>query len=163
MISLQRSRLSATSFTLVEVVLALGVIGFAIVAIIGVLPVGLSTGRSAQDETRAAQIAQDIFASLASQTQTNYNNATINQPPNFNYAVPLNRNYNYQPLGATNDGQLSPTYTSEPYKIFLSTNSSPTGFDAGFACKITVRVAWPGSAPSQNQTIRDFVRVVSRY
>ena len=42
-------------FSLVEVVLALGVVGFALVAILGVFPVGLTTQHSAQDDTRAAQ------------------------------------------------------------------------------------------------------------
>jgi len=54
-------------FTLVEVVIALGVIAVAVLAILAVFPAALQTGHSAQDETRAAQIAQTIFPSLAGQ------------------------------------------------------------------------------------------------
>ncbi len=39
------------AFSMVEVVLALGIIAFGVVAILGVIPVGLSTGRSAQGDT----------------------------------------------------------------------------------------------------------------
>ncbi len=53
-------------FSLVEVVLALGVVAFALLAILGVFPVGLTTQHLAQDDTRAAQIAADIFSSVAS-------------------------------------------------------------------------------------------------
>jgi len=148
------------AFSLVEVVLAIGVIAFALVAILGVFPVGLSTSHSAQDETRAAQIAQDIFSSLASQAPSNFGNPTINQPSGFSYGVPLDRDYIYQPLGADNDGQLVATYQAGlPYEITISTNASPTGFDPGYACEITVRVAWEPFS----QNYRDFVRIISKY
>ncbi len=55
------------AFSLVEVVLALGIVSFAIVAILGLIPTGLQTSHSSQDETRAAQIAQSILATFAGQ------------------------------------------------------------------------------------------------
>jgi len=45
---------AGAGFSLVEVVLALGVVAFAIVAILGIVPTGLSSSHGAQDETRAA-------------------------------------------------------------------------------------------------------------
>ena len=51
-------------FSLVEVVLALGVIAFAIVGIIGLLPVAMQAALEAQRETRATFIAQKIFSDL---------------------------------------------------------------------------------------------------
>ena len=68
---------NSTSFTLVEVVLAIGIVAFAIVAIFGVLPVGLSASHSSQDDTRSGQIAQDVLTSLASQAQTNFANCVL--------------------------------------------------------------------------------------
>src|SRR5205823_7388168 len=56
-----------SAFSLVEVVLALGVLSFAIVAILGLIPIGLQTSHSSQDETRAAQIAQSILATFSGQ------------------------------------------------------------------------------------------------
>src|ERR1700726_2048196 len=149
-----------SAFSLVEVVIALGVISFAVVAILGVLPIGLSTGHSAQDETRAAEIAQDIFSSLASQARSNYNNATIAQLSGFSYGVPLDRDYTYQPLGADNEGRLQANYSpGMPYQIILSTVASPAGFDNGYACQVNVRVAWQPFA----QNYRDYSRIISRY
>ena len=145
------------AFSLVEVVLALGVVGFAIVAILGVLPVGLQSGHSAQDETRAPQIAQNIFASLASQTQSTYPNAVILQSvPNFSYSIDLSTGGPYI-LGATNDGQLA-NYTADlPYKITITVDGNPTGFDANYASKVTIRVE------PKSQEFRDFVRIISKY
>jgi hypothetical protein len=131
-----------------------------VIAILGILPVGLQTSRSAQDETRAAQVAQDILASLASQAPTNFSGPTISQSPGFSYNVPLNRDFTYNPLGATNDGVLVANYNNSlPYRVTISTKKSPTGFDTGYACQVTVRVEWRPFG----QNYRDYVRIISKY
>ena len=147
-----------SAFSLVEVVLALGVISFAIVAILGVLPVALQTGHSAQDETRAPQIAQDIFGSIASQAQTNFPNVVISQSgTTFSYPVNIGSDTQLT-LGANNDGQLVDPYSADlPYKITITVKADPVGFDAGYASQITVRVE------PKSQQFRDFVRIVSKY
>lgn len=50
-----------SGFSLVEVVLAVGVIAFAFVAILGLLPAGLTQFRQAMDNSIASQIAQRII------------------------------------------------------------------------------------------------------
>jgi len=49
-------------FSLVETVLALGIFAFCIVAIMGLMPVGLSAARSVANEERSVSIAESIFA-----------------------------------------------------------------------------------------------------
>ena len=167
-------------FSLVEVVLSLGVIAFSVVAIIGLLPLGLSTSHSAQDETRAAQIAQDIFSSIASQTITRYVDssnwtATIKQAAtktagDFSYDVNLTNSSGYT-FVADNDGHLvvpGASLLNYPYQVSLLIAPNPTGFDTGYASQVTVRVIKPPSAnwsatPTSSQTARDFVRIFSRY
>ncbi len=156
---------SRTGFSLIEVVLALGVIAFAVVAMLGVLPVGLSTGHDAQNETRAAQIAQDIITSMASQAQTRYPNATIAQPSStFSYDVDLSISKTYDTLGADNDGNLvaygnANQAPQHPYHITVRIDPNSAGFDPGYATTVTVRVAWQPFA----QNFRDFVRIVTKY
>jgi len=57
--SLARAR--QTGFSLVEVVLAVGVISFAFVAIMGLLPAGLTQFRQAMDNSVGAQISQRVI------------------------------------------------------------------------------------------------------
>lgn len=57
--SLQKRR--AQAFSLVEVVLAIGVVSFAFVAILGLLPAGMTQFRQAVDTTVCAQIAQRVI------------------------------------------------------------------------------------------------------
>ena len=59
-----------SGFSLVEVVLALGVIAFSLVAILGVFPTGLASNRASINETRAAQLAQTIIATIDAQCAT---------------------------------------------------------------------------------------------
>lgn len=53
-----------SAFSLTEVVLALGVVAFAAVAILGLFPVALDTARESQRETYATLIARSLFADL---------------------------------------------------------------------------------------------------
>lgn len=155
------TRSKRAGFSLTEVVLALGVIAIAIVAILGIVPLGLSTGRGAQDETRAAQIAQAIISSVASQTQTQFGNIQI--PLDDGSATPLDlRTSSTTTIYAGNDGKLSETATGAVYAITITTDAAPVGFDSGYANQVTVSVAWPASALA-NQTKRNFVRIASKY
>ncbi len=56
--------LDAYAFALVEVVVALGVVAFALVGIIGLFPLAIRTNLECQRETRATQIAQMVLADL---------------------------------------------------------------------------------------------------
>lgn len=62
--SLRRLRLRrarVAGFSLVEVALAVGIAGFALVSLLGLLPIGLNTFRTAMDTSVCAQIAQRVF------------------------------------------------------------------------------------------------------
>lgn len=153
------------ALSLTEVVLALGIVGFAALAIVGTVPVGLSTGRSAQDESRTTQLAQDIIGSIASQARERYPSATIKQPSSgFSYDVDLSTSTVYDTLGATNDGNLVAFSSAKdavnyPYQINLTVDPAPSGFAIGTASKVTVRIAWKPFAENR----RTFVRVVTKY
>jgi type II secretory pathway pseudopilin PulG len=58
----------ASAFSLVEVVLALGVAAFALIAILGMLPVGLKTQQASVEQTTAngiiSQISSDLRAAV---------------------------------------------------------------------------------------------------
>src|SRR2546421_12871682 len=58
------------AFSLVEVVVAMGLISFAMIAILAFFPSGLSSNRSSVQDTRAAQIANAIAGTIDSQAST---------------------------------------------------------------------------------------------
>ena len=59
----QRSR-SSNAFTLAEVALALGVAGFAFIAVLGMLPIGLKVQQSSVQQTTANEIMAAILNDL---------------------------------------------------------------------------------------------------
>jgi hypothetical protein len=58
-----RSR-SIAAFSLVEVTLALGIAGFCLIAVFGLMPVGVQTNRNATSQTAAANIMAAVVADL---------------------------------------------------------------------------------------------------
>ncbi len=69
----RRSRTKA--FSLVEIVLAIGIVSFAFVAIFGLLPVGMTTFRQAMDTTVSSQIVQRVVNEAQ---QTDFSTLTAN-------------------------------------------------------------------------------------
>ncbi len=59
-------RFRERGFTLVEIALALGIAAFALVGIIGMVPVALDNARESRQQTHAAFIARTIFGNLFS-------------------------------------------------------------------------------------------------
>ena len=160
--------LRSASFSLVEVVLALGVISIAIVAILGLFPVALSTGHSAQDLTRAPHIAQAVLSRLVSQAPTQFNNVQLQLGDPGNTTLSIDLTASSSPTAPTfyadHNGQLAPSPDNAAYAITIFTNNSPPGFAAaGYANQLTVRVAAPAIAAPANQTYRDYVRIISKY
>jgi len=159
-------------FSLAEVVIALGVITVGIVAVLGIFPAALQTAHSAQDETRAAHIAQSIFGSLVASAPSHFTNAPLPLYPSPSpgpapLSLDLTSNSGTTPaltLYADNDGNLRSNLTNAAYAIFIYTNNSVPGFtDSVSANAVTVRVAWPANALAMNQTFRDYVRIVSKF
>jgi uncharacterized protein (TIGR02598 family) len=158
-------------FSLVEVVIALGVITVGVIAVLGVFPIALQTGHSAQDETRAAHISQSVLGSLVAQARSQFNGVRfllsdgVTLSPSIDLTAPPSSYTMY----ADNDGKLTNSASSATYTITIYTNNSVPGFtDPASANQVTVRVLWPsipnqGPTPAPNQTFRDYVRIVSKY
>lgn len=70
-IPIRRAKLrEILGFSLIEVVLALGVVAFSLVAILGVFPAAFSQNRKGISDTRAAQLARMVVSTIEAQTIT---------------------------------------------------------------------------------------------
>jgi len=77
-------RFQRFGFTLVEVVLALGLFAFAIVSLVSLLPLSLDAARNATETTRRSEAIQKVIAELS---QSRFSNvvATTNLERTFTY------------------------------------------------------------------------------
>jgi uncharacterized protein (TIGR02598 family) len=63
--------LLTSGFSLVEVVLALGIASFALLAVVGLLPVGMKSAQDAREQAAAANVMNSIANTLRCATTTN--------------------------------------------------------------------------------------------
>lgn len=73
-------RVLSSAFTLIETVLAIGIVSFAFVALMGLLPCGLQVFRKAMDTTLEGQMVQHLIGKLH---QTPYDDLTQLQGQSF--------------------------------------------------------------------------------
>src|SRR5436190_6127195 len=66
--------LRARAFSLVEVTLALGIAAFCLIAVFGLMPIGVQTNRNATSQTRATNIMAAVVADMRA-TPKDYNNS----------------------------------------------------------------------------------------
>jgi uncharacterized protein (TIGR02598 family) len=118
----------------VEVVVALGVTSFALVAILGLFSLGLATGQKSSQSTALATMTVQVMGQLRGNT-----NSTINLTTNFYF-----------------DNQGNPTNQASAYFNCLVTTSSgntpPINNLAGSFVPATIKFSWPASIPAASQS-----------
>lgn len=132
----------AAAFSLVEVTLALGVAAFCLIAIFGLLPVGLKSNQAAMEQTAANGILSAVAADLrATPPQSN----TSQQ---FSVSIPANpvTSASASALYFTSKGTFvagsAPTNDS---RYLLTITFLPAGSNANAATLVQLRVTWPAT------------------
>lgn len=118
------------AFSLVEVTMALGILTFALVAIVGLLNVGLNAAKSAQIDTMQSTISRSLVASIRTNSPANYTGGT-------NW-------YMY-------DGSPSPDAGGAYFQCVVSTNSPPSSISPTNMVSLRVEFQYPVTASPTNQ------------
>jgi uncharacterized protein (TIGR02598 family) len=130
-------------FSLVEVTIAIGIIGFAFIAIVGLLPVGTRSGADAIDATRTALIAKDVQVRARSSVgYTMFSSTNDVALPTFFY----DREGNY--VGNTVTG--SSVYRADTTIHGNWSSNVPANVDATVLRPVTVQLLWPVDVSSGN-------------
>ena len=132
---MRRSVHGAAAFSLVEVTLALGIAAFCLVAVFGLMPVGVQTNRNATSQTAATNVIAAVVADLRATPRTS---ATSSQ-----FAITFGTAKTLYFDGA---GQFTTSLSANSrYQINVTFPSSPTGLSYA-----DVKVTWPAAATSAN-------------
>jgi len=160
-------------FSLVEVVLALGIVSFAVMGIIGLFPVAMRSAQESQRETRAAVIAQQIFSDLKCFPGTNTflvrgpsaSNAAsiitgINLSSSNNYILA----YDSQGTGLSTvipassfSNSITAANAAFVAQVQLSPNTPTNGL-----CRVQTTVETPAVAPSASRSRYVFVTLLNQ-
>ena len=126
---------TTAAFSLVEVTLSLGIAAFCLIAVFGLMPVGVQTNRNATSQTAATNVIAAVVADLRATPRTS---ATSSQ-----FAITFGTAKTLYFDGA---GQFTTSLSANSrYQINVTFPSSPTGLSYA-----DVKVTWPAAATSAN-------------
>jgi uncharacterized protein (TIGR02598 family) len=139
---------SRAGFSLVEVVIALGVTAFCLISILGLIFAGLQGTQQTSEQTGAVGIATDVIADLkATPTQGTPTS------PNFGITIPTTATTTPMTFFIESDGSASstaasPNFAKTPdqnarYRVSLGFPQSTTGRSA---TPVRVMITWPALA-----------------
>jgi uncharacterized protein (TIGR02598 family) len=160
--------LARAAFSLVEVTLALGVAAFCLLAVLGLLPIGVKTNQAATNETIANGILSAIISDL--RTMATVSGTKDKQSKQFKVYFPKAQKddktsppvYLYFAIdGSTAQGKNGPTPnlpdSNTVFYVTISYMPAPAGYpldvaDSMAAWLFDVQVAWPyaGVQPPSN-------------
>jgi len=133
----------ASAFSLVEVVLALGIVSFCLLAIVGLLPVGLKAVKNANEQAAAANVLNAIADSLRSTTSSNAVNFAgsfgTNQISFSLGGAATNLSWSNLKLDGSTESSVDPKRISAVVNITPPANLLSSG-------QAVISVAWPAQA-----------------
>lgn len=134
---------SPSGFSLVEVTLALGVAAFCLLAVFGLLPIGLKTQQSAIEQTAATRIVSAVASDLRNTAGT----ATATSL--FGIAIPANTASSSTTLYFDTEGRYSPGISATSrYRLTITFSPNSTGGRG--ATFVHLLVSWPAAATTGN-------------
>ena len=142
-------------FSLIEVTIALGIISFALVAIIGLLPVGLNSQKQGADQSRAIQVLNNVTRAVKGVRSEGGTNKFL--PPLSGLAVGTGTST----LALLRSGTLAsgnPTAGDDQLgTVLIQQLAQP----APGILPVYISVAWPGSARYQGGAWKNHSGTVS--
>jgi len=157
-------------FSLVEIVLALGIMSFALVGILGLFPAALETARDSKAETRIAIIAQSLLTEIrTSQDDDNQQIAVMTSPIDRNF-ISLTTDSDLA-LGFTEGGQVDGIVSDfaggsalHPFIVRLVIDfQDPSDSSSEFPglTKIEMQIDYPGAASEEYRKSFSFVTLLA--
>ena len=140
---MKRSINFQAAFSLVEVTLALGVAAFCLIAVVGLVPVGVQTNRNATSQTAATNILSGVVSDLRA------------SPPGQGFSA----KYHISRAKGTFmtlyfDGQGQSTTSLGPnsrYRLYVKIANNPAG--VVYPNYVWLKVSWPAAVDTINTTI----------
>ena len=166
----------AAGFTLVEIALALGVVAFALTAILGLVPVALDAARDSREQVRAALISQLVFGDLRAGTFTNAPVTALLQTNGTQTRIPLDLSSNLtqtvriaydaegRPTGSLTAAEFANGFSGPPDRpaaFLASLRTTPHPSIPGLA-RVELSVEQPAGAPQPARRSHAFVTQIAR-
>lgn len=157
----QITRRPALGFSLVEVVIALGIVSFAVLAIVGMMPVAMKSAQDSMRQTDSTLIAQRIFSELKTGTGAV---RTITLSPNGTPRIlDLSANSTNNFLAFKENGTAHDYVNSAPATDaydFYAQISVTTNIGASNLSSVQIDIGAPAAAPPAARTTNSFTTLI---
>ena len=145
------SKWMRSGFSLVEVTLALGIAAFCLLALFGLLPIGLSSNQAAVEQTTAAGVAMQLVSELREMPTTSTKTAVLKLPFTTSTSASANpSSIRYfaatgSPSGTDGTQFVASGADESRYRACVGLLGSSTG-----TVSVRIVVAWPAIADRTN-------------
>ena len=135
------------AFSLIEVTLALGVAAFCLIAVFGLMPVGVQTNRNATSQTNATSIIAAVVSDLRATSRCVGTSTQFQITLGTGPGCPSTISPSAATLYFDSAGQFSTSLgTNSRYQLNVTWNNSPpTGLQYA-----DLKVTWPAAATAAN-------------
>ena len=153
---MKRSIISQAAFSLVEVTLALGIAAFCLIAVFGLVPVGVQTNRNATSQTTATNILSSIVSDIRASPKGTGNTAKykIRRAKGNTWTVCFDGQG--QPDGAAQIGNQSCRAGNWRYRLYVRIyplTAPPSNLTPFCATYVDLKLVWPAAADPLSTTV----------
>ena len=148
-------------FSLVEVVIALGIVSFAVLAIVGMMPMALKSAQESMRETDSTLIAQRIFSEL--RTGSGGNRSITTDTNSGTQAINLSADSTNKFLGFKENGEVNGFTTSGAQNAnldFYAQISVFTNTGVSNLSRVQIDITAPAAAPPTARTTNSFTTLI---
>ena len=138
-------------FSLVEVVMAVGIVAFCLLAIVGLAGVGMKVNRDSVEEMKATMVGSKLLQ-LRRYFPTNTDNAAGTLPFGSVRTADPASGTDFSTNYVTADGQQCAA-TNAAYRVLYRIQPNP----ASRSSTVALRVEWPAQSPSSVASATEFV------
>ena len=138
-VSFTSPQIRQRGFSLVEIVIAIGIVSFALLPTLGLLPIGLNSLRESMGQTAMANISQQIRGELQQ--------ISFNTSADFNIHNLSSTNYYFTREGLKTSASGADVY----YEAALSSQDGAVAgatYDTASAQNVTIALCYPVGAPA---------------
>jgi len=154
-----------TAFSLVEVVLAMGIVSFALIVMFALLPIGLKSNNDSMGESQGVNLLQALIADRKASAYTNYS-SSYNIPALTNVTSQMTGTLYVMEDGVTTNALATAARYCVSYTVYPATNIYSGATNAPVSgppqpVSINFRVSWPAAQtnrPSSVETIATFMQ-----
>ena len=128
------------AFSLIEVVLALAVMAFALVAVVGLFSVGLQTNKESADQIQATDVASLLISARRAAPTATLASGNFALPP---FPTAAGTVSNGTPVNLALDGTVAASAAAAPFKldyVVTTTAAAPK------SASVYLLLWWPGTA-----------------